>query len=65
MQWGGNSHYQKAEFTEVSAPERLVWLHSNTDADWNAAPSPMMPNWPPFLLTRSRLRSRAVRRRCA
>ena len=51
MQWGGNSHYQKAEFTEVSAPERLVWLHSNTDADWNAALSPMMPNWPPFLLT--------------
>ena len=48
---GGNSHYQKAEFTEVSAPERVVWLHSNTDADWNVAPSPMMPNWPLALLT--------------
>ena len=51
MRWGGNSHYQKAEFTEVSAPERLVWLHSNTDAEWNVAPSPMMPNWPLVLLT--------------
>ncbi len=51
MQWGGNSHFQKAEFTEVSAPERLVWLHSNTDADWNVTASPMMPNWPLVLLT--------------
>ena len=51
MRWGGNSHYQKAVFTEVAAPERLVWLHSNTDAQWNVAPSPMMPNWPLALLT--------------
>ena len=33
------------------APERLVWLHSNTDAQWSVAPSPMMPNWPLVLLT--------------
>ena len=51
MRFGGNSHYQRGDFTEVAAPERLVWRHSNTDADWNVAPSPMMPNWPAVLLT--------------
>ena len=50
MRFGGNSHYQRGEFTEVAAPEWLVWLPSNTDADWNVAPSPMMPNWPLVLL---------------
>ena len=50
MRFGGNSHYQRGEFTEVATPERLVWLHSNTDAEWNVAPSPMMPNWPLVLL---------------
>ncbi len=28
-----------------------MWLHSSTDADWNVAPSPLMPNWPLVLLT--------------
>jgi uncharacterized protein YndB with AHSA1/START domain len=51
MQWGGNSHYQKVEYTEVSAPDRLVWLHSSTDAAWNIIPSPMMADWPRVLLT--------------
>ena len=51
MRFSGNSHYQRGEFTEVAAPERLVWLHSNTDAEWHVAPSPMMPNWPLVLLT--------------
>ena len=35
MKWGENSHYQRVEYTEVSKPGRLVWLHSNCDADWN------------------------------
>jgi uncharacterized protein YndB with AHSA1/START domain len=51
MRWGGESHYQRAEYTEVIAPERLVWLHSSADADWNIIPSPMMENWPRMLLT--------------
>lgn len=51
MKWGDNSHYQRVEYTEVVAPERLVWLHSNCDADWNVAPNPMMADWPRILLT--------------
>jgi uncharacterized protein YndB with AHSA1/START domain len=51
MKWGGNSHYQRVEYTEVTPPERLVWLHSSSDADWNIIPSPMMADWPRVLLT--------------
>ncbi len=51
MKWGDNSNFQRVEYTEVVPPERLVWLHSNTDADWNVAPNPMMPDWPEVLLT--------------
>jgi uncharacterized protein YndB with AHSA1/START domain len=51
MQWGGNSHYQRLEYTEVTPPKRLVWLHSSADADWNIITSPMMADWPRVLLT--------------
>ena len=51
MRWGDNSHYQRVEYTEVAAPERLVWLHSVSDADWNVISNPMMENWPLVLLT--------------
>ncbi|HEV7446361.1 MAG TPA: SRPBCC domain-containing protein [Steroidobacteraceae bacterium] len=51
MKWGGNSHYQRAEYTEVTPPTRLVWLHSSSDADWNIVASPMMADWPRVLLT--------------
>jgi uncharacterized protein YndB with AHSA1/START domain len=51
MKWDGNSHYQRAEYTEVIPPQRLVWLHSNADANWNISPSPMMADWPRVLLT--------------
>lgn len=51
MKWGDTSHFQMAEYTEVTAPERLVWLHSVTDADWNVIANPMMPDWPRVLLT--------------
>lgn len=51
MRWGGKSNYQRVEYTEVIPPERLVWLHANADANWNIAPSSMMPNWPLVLLT--------------
>ena len=46
MRMGGNSSFQRAEYTEVTAPERLVWLHSVSDADWNVIANPMLPNWP-------------------
>lgn len=51
MQWGGNSHYQRVEYTAVSPPQRLVWLHSSADAEWNVIGNPMMPGWPRVLLT--------------
>ena len=35
----------------VTPPERLVWLHSVSDADWNIIPNPMMADWPRVLLT--------------
>jgi len=51
MRWGGKAHFQRVEYTEVTPPERLVWLHSSSDADWNVIASPMMENWPRVLLT--------------
>ena len=51
MRWGGNSNFQRAEYTEVSPPERLVWLHAAADAEWNVASNPMMEDWPRLLLT--------------
>jgi uncharacterized protein YndB with AHSA1/START domain len=51
MKWGGNSMYQRVEYTEVTPPLRLVWLHSSSDANWNIIPSPMMADWPRVLLT--------------
>jgi uncharacterized protein YndB with AHSA1/START domain len=50
IKWGGNSNYQRAEYTEVVEPERLACLISNTDASWNIAPNPRMPDWPRVLL---------------
>ena len=51
MKWGDNSHYQRVEYTEVMEPERLVWLHSVSDAQWNISANPQMPDWPRVLLT--------------
>jgi uncharacterized protein YndB with AHSA1/START domain len=51
MRWGGRSNYQRAEFTQVTPPERLVWLQSSSDADWNVISLPMMPDWPRVMLT--------------
>ena len=51
MKWGGNSMFQRVEYTEVKPPERLAWLHSSSDAGWNIIPSPMMADWPRVLLT--------------
>lgn len=51
MRMGGKSMYQRVEYTDVVPPKRLVWLHSNSDANWKIAPSPMMADWPLVLLT--------------
>lgn len=51
MKWGGNSNYQKAEYTTVEPPTRLVFLQSVTDGDWNIIANPMMQDWPRVLET--------------
>ncbi len=33
MRMKGRSSFQKAEYLEVAKPEKLVWLHANTDAE--------------------------------
>ncbi len=51
MKWGGKSDLSKMVFQDVVPQEKLVWLHSSTDAEWNIITSPMMPDWPRVLLT--------------
>ncbi|MCV0429775.1 MAG: SRPBCC domain-containing protein, partial [Roseibium sp.] len=51
MKAGGGCHFQRAEYTEVVEPEKLVWLHSVTDDAWEITSNPMMPDWPRVLLT--------------
>jgi 3-deoxy-D-manno-octulosonic-acid transferase len=46
MKFGGGSHYQRVEYTEVDAPEKLVWLHSVSDGEWGIASNLIMPDWP-------------------
>ncbi|MCI2400274.1 SRPBCC domain-containing protein [Aliiroseovarius subalbicans] len=51
MRMGDNGFFQRAQYTEVTPHDRLVWVHSNTDAEWNIIANPMMPDWPRELLT--------------
>lgn len=51
MKMRGQSSYQRTEFIEVVAPERLVCLMANADAQWNIVANQMMPDWPRVLLT--------------
>ncbi|WDR05125.1 SRPBCC domain-containing protein [Devosia rhodophyticola] len=51
MKWADKSMKSKALFMEVETEQKLVWHHSSTDADWNIAANPMMPDWPRTLLT--------------
>lgn len=51
MRMSGRSSYQRTQYTEVVAPERLVCLMGNADSEWNIVPNPMMPDWPRILLT--------------
>ena len=39
------------KYTQVVEPERLVCLMSTTDANWQIATNPRMPDWPRTLLT--------------
>lgn len=46
MRMGEHAAFQRAEYTEVIDPMRLVMIQSNTDGKWNPAPNPGMPDWP-------------------
>ena len=45
------SDLSRIVFQEVVAPEKLVWLQSSTDSDWNPISNPMMPDWPRTIST--------------
>ena len=51
MKWGDKSMLSKVVFQEVSPTEKLTWLHSSCDAEWNVISNPMMPDWPQTILT--------------
>ncbi len=51
MKFGGNSGYERIEYLEVNAPEKLVLLQSSANGNWDIAPSMMMENWPRTLHT--------------
>ncbi|MCV6593648.1 MAG: SRPBCC domain-containing protein [Silicimonas sp.] len=51
MRMGERSLYQRIEFIEVEAPDRLVMLMASADDRWAVTPSPVMPLWPPVMLT--------------
>lgn len=51
MRFGERSDFTKMAFQEVAPQEKLVWLTTSTDADWNETANPMMPNWPKCFLT--------------
>ena len=58
MRMGERSMNQRMEFTEVSPTDRLVFLMSNADENWNVTANPMMPDWPRTLLTTVTLEDR-------
>ena len=43
MRMGGGSSYQTLTYQEVAPPSRIVWLNSNTDANWNVAANARRP----------------------
>lgn len=51
MKMGDKSDLSRMDFTKVVPEEKLVWLQSSTDADWNAISNPMMPDWPRVIST--------------
>ena len=58
MRMGERSMNQRMEFTEVSPTDRLVFLMSNADENWDVTANPMMPDWPRTLLTTVTLEDR-------
>jgi uncharacterized protein YndB with AHSA1/START domain len=51
MKGDGWAAFQRADYLEVAAPSRLVFLQSMTDADWSSIANPRMPDWPRVMHT--------------
>ena len=51
MRMSGGSSRELMKYTEVVPPEKLVWLHSMADENWDVTTNPRMPDWPKVLLT--------------
>lgn len=47
---GGFAMWGRFVYREIVAPERLVYVNGFADADGNAAPNPMSPDWPMEML---------------
>ena len=61
MKWGDKSMLSKVVFQEVTPTEKLTWLHSSCDAEWNVISNPMMPDWPQTILTIVTLEQRGAK----
>ena len=51
FRFGENSSFQRADYTRVDSPDRLDFILSTADAEWNIAANQMMPNWPRSMQT--------------
>ena len=49
----GNEMWGKWVFREVTPPERMVWVHSFSDAQGGTTRHPMAANWPLEMLSRA------------
>lgn len=49
----GNDMWGKWVFREVTPPERMIWVHSFSDAQGGTTRHPMAANWPLEMLSRA------------
>jgi uncharacterized protein YndB with AHSA1/START domain len=55
LKWDNNSLFQRFRYLEVEPYERLTWLFSSTNKDWEVVPSPLSQSWPANFLTTLKL----------
>lgn len=57
LKWDGNSLFQKFRYLEVEPHERLTWLFSSANKEWDLMPSPFLEAWPANFLATIKLES--------
>lgn len=55
LTWGDNSLFQRFRYIAVEPYERLTWLFSSTNHNWEIVPSPLAEAWPANFLTTIKL----------